>query len=93
MKPEDCKAFHKQVFVPNNTVVAVVGEDFTREHEDVLRKRGIDTLGIEHAPGKTFRWVGKFGRDLSDAKTLDTQLNVFADFKPRLSETQKRALL
>ena len=41
-------------------VVAVVGEDFTAEHEAVLKKRGVDTRGIERAPGKTFRWGGQY---------------------------------
>ena len=41
-------------------IVAVVGEDFTAEHENVLKKRKIDTRGIEHAKGKTFRWGGHY---------------------------------
>jgi sugar/nucleoside kinase (ribokinase family) len=65
-------------------VVAVVGEDFTREHEDVLRKRGIDTLGIEHAPGKTFRWGGHYTDNLNEAKTDFTELNVFERFQPKI---------
>ena len=65
-------------------VVAVVGEDFTREHEEVLRKRGIDTLGIEHAPGKTFRWGGHYTDNLNEAKTDFTELNVFERFQPKI---------
>ena len=64
-------------------VVAVVGEDFTAEHENVLKKRGVDTRGIEHANGKTFRWGGKYLDNLNEAKTDFTELNVFEKFQPR----------
>src|SRR6185312_15982397 len=65
-------------------VVAVVGEDFTAEHENVLKKRGIDTQGIEHAAGKTFRWGGQYLDNLNEAKTDFTDLNVFEKFQPRI---------
>ena len=65
-------------------VVAVVGEDFTAEHEAVLTKRGIDTRGIEHAKGKTFRWGGRYAENLNEAKTDFTELNVFEKFQPRI---------
>jgi sugar/nucleoside kinase (ribokinase family) len=65
-------------------VVAVVGEDFTATHENVLRKQRIDTSGIEHAPGKTFRWGGRYLEDLNEAKTDFTELNVFESFRPRI---------
>ena len=65
-------------------IVAVVGEDFTTEHEDVFRKRGIDTQGIEHAKGKTFRWGGQYLENLNEAKTDFTELNVFENFQPRI---------
>jgi len=65
-------------------VVAVVGEDFTSEHEDVLKKRGVDTRGIEHAKGKTFRWGGQYLDNLNEAKTDFTELNVFEKFQPRI---------
>ncbi len=65
-------------------LVAVVGNDFPREHIDLLRSRGVDTHGLEIAPGKTFRWAGRYGLDLNVAETLDTQLNVFATFHPKL---------
>ncbi len=63
-------------------VVAVVGEDFTAEQEDVLKKRGVDTRGIEHAKGKTFRWGGQYLENLNEAKTDFTELNVFEKFNP-----------
>ena len=65
-------------------VVAVVGEDFTPEHENVLKKRGVDTRGIEHAKGKTFRWGGKYLENLNEAKTDFTDLNVFEKFQPQI---------
>lgn len=67
-------------------VVAVVGEDFTAEHENVLKKRGVDTQGIEHAKGKTFRWGGKYLENLNEAKTDFTELNVFEKFQPRIPQ-------
>jgi sugar/nucleoside kinase (ribokinase family) len=65
-------------------VIAVVGEDFTAEHEAVFTKRGVDTRGIEHAAGKTFRWGGKYLDNLNEAKTDFTDLNVFEKFQPRI---------
>src|ERR1700693_3285397 len=65
-------------------MVAVVGEDFGPEHENVLKKRGVDTRGIERASGKTFRWGGTYGENLSEAKTTFTDLNVFEKFQPRI---------
>ena len=49
-------------------VVGVVGDDFTAEHEAVLTARGIDTRGIEHAPGKTFHWGGEYGENVNEAQ-------------------------
>ena len=65
-------------------VVAVVGEDFAPEHESVFRRRGVDTRGIERAPGKTFRWGGQYLDSLNEAKTTFTELNVFERFQPRI---------
>ena len=65
-------------------LVAVVGDDFTAEHENVLHNRGIDTRGIEHAKGKTFRWGGQYHESLNEAKTDFTELNVFERFQPRI---------
>jgi len=65
-------------------VVAVVGEDFTAEHENVLISRKIDTLGVERANGKTFRWGGQYSDNLNEAKTTFTDLNVFEKFQPRI---------
>jgi sugar/nucleoside kinase (ribokinase family) len=65
-------------------VVAIVGEDFRAEHENVLKKRGIDSRGIEHAKGKTFRWGGQYLDNLNEAKTDFTDLNVFQNFQPHI---------
>jgi sugar/nucleoside kinase (ribokinase family) len=65
-------------------IVAVVGDDFTAEHESVLKARGVDTRGIEHAAGKTFRWGGHYAENFNEAKTDFTELNVFEKFQPRI---------
>lgn len=65
-------------------VIAVVGEDFTADHEAILKKRGIDTRGIEHTKGKSFFWSGSYMRNLNEAQTLNTELNVFQSFSPKI---------
>ena len=72
-------------FFTNVRVVAVVGEDFGPADEAVFLERGIDTSDLERVPGRSFHWSGEYGYDLNVAHTRDTQLNVFADFKPKLS--------
>ena len=65
-------------------VVAVVGEDFGPEQEQVFERRGIDMRGLERAKGKTFRWGGSYADNLNEAKTDYTDLNVFETFQPRI---------
>lgn len=65
-------------------VVAVVGEDFGPEQEDVFRKHKIDTRGLERTKGKSFRWGGTYTDNLNEAKTDYTELNVFETFQPRI---------
>lgn len=65
-------------------VVGVIGTDFPDAQLAELAKRGIDTQGVERAPGRTFRWHGRYSADLASRTTLDTQLNVFADFSPKI---------
>jgi sugar/nucleoside kinase (ribokinase family) len=73
-------------------VVGPVGDDFGEEEYAVLRGRDVDTGDIEHVPGgRTFFWAGKYGWDLNERQTLDTQLGVFADFEPKLSEASRGA--
>jgi sugar/nucleoside kinase (ribokinase family) len=71
-------------------VVGPVGDDFGEAELDVLRSRGIDVSDIEHIPGgRTFFWRGEYGWDLNSRETLDTQLNVFETFEPKLSEASR----
>ncbi|HTJ31046.1 MAG TPA: PfkB family carbohydrate kinase [Acidobacteriaceae bacterium] len=67
-------------------VIAVVGEDFTDKEEAVFHARGIDTRGIERRSGKSFFWRGSYLENLNEAKTLQTDLNVFASFEPQIPE-------
>ncbi|MBI1735994.1 MAG: bifunctional hydroxymethylpyrimidine kinase/phosphomethylpyrimidine kinase [Candidatus Rokubacteria bacterium] len=71
-------------------LLATVGEDFPGEHVTLLRDRGVDVAGLKTSEGRTFRWAGQYGYDLNEAKTLDTQLNVFAAFRPVLDERLRR---
>jgi sugar/nucleoside kinase (ribokinase family) len=73
-------------------VVGPVGDDFGPDELAVLEARGVKTDDIEHvAGGRTFFWRGAYGWDLNSRETLDTQLNVFADFQPKLSEPSRAA--
>ncbi len=65
-------------------VVAVVGEDFGEEQFQVFRERSIDTQGIERVAGRTFRWRGEYVGDMNQARTLETHLNVFEKFTPKI---------
>ena len=65
-------------------VVGVVGDDFEDEHHQVFVEQGICTEGLERVTGKTFFWSGEYSADLNDRTTLVTDLNVFADFEPKL---------
>jgi len=69
---------------PSVRLVGVIGDDFADSHLTVLRERGVDTAGVERAKGKTFRWRGRYSQDLASRTTLETQLNVFADFAPKI---------
>ncbi|MGM0556072.1 MAG: PfkB family carbohydrate kinase [Myxococcota bacterium] len=72
-------------------LVAVVGDDFPDQTIDFLKSRNVGLEGLKHSEGKTFRWKGKYGYDLNEAQTLDTQLNVFGDFHPELPEGYRDA--
>lgn len=79
-------------FFTEVAVVAVIGDDFTDEDQEVFRERRINTENLQRvAGGRTFRWSGEYGYDLNTAHTLDTQLNVFAEFNPHLSDTAKES--
>src|SRR5690242_2454774 len=73
-------------------IVAVVGDDFAQEDFDLLSSRGVDLAGLERVKGgKTFFWAGKYSPDMNDRETLRTDLNVFADFNPKLPESYRGA--
>ena len=67
-------------------VIGVVGADFTAKEEAVFAAREVDIRGIEHVPGKSFFWQGSYLENLNEAKTLQTDLNVFASFEPKIPE-------
>ena len=70
-------------------IIGIVGQDFQSEHRDILTNRGIDTSGIEVAHGQTFHWSGSYIKDLNDAETVATDLNVFANFNPTVPEAHR----
>lgn len=75
-----------------SAIVSVVGEDFPQEYIDLLKNKNIDVTGLEVVPGgKTFFWSGRYHNDLNSRDTLDTQLNVLADFNPIVPENFKDA--
>jgi sugar/nucleoside kinase (ribokinase family) len=67
-------------------LVGIVGDDFTDLDAKIFRERKIDCEGLERAVGKSFFWAGKYSENLNERVTLTTELNVFADFKPKLPE-------
>ncbi len=71
-------------FFTDVRVIAVVGEDFGPEQEAVFARKKIDTRGIEHTAGKSFFWEGSYLENLNEAKTHNTELNVFAAFEPKI---------
>ena len=81
-------------FFTDVSIVAVVGGDFGAEEQAVFAQHNVDTTDLEIIPdGKTFRWFGRYEYDLNVAHTLDTHLNVFAGFQPKLSASSKQSRL
>src|ERR1700730_5920014 len=78
-------------FFTRAQIVGVVGDDFAQEDVDLLTGRGIDLEGLERVPGKTFFWAGVYSPDMNDRTTVTTDLNVFADFKPKLPKSYREA--
>src|SRR5882724_898931 len=78
-------------FLTRVNLVGVVGKDFTNEHEQVFRGRTVDLAGLERAEGKTFFWSGKYHDNLNDRTTLATDLNVFAEFRPKLPDSFRKS--
>jgi sugar/nucleoside kinase (ribokinase family) len=77
-------------FFTDVQLVGVVGKDWPAAHTKLLADRGIDTSGLQVADGKTFRWTGRYEPNMNDRVTLETQLNVFGQFDPVLSEKYRR---
>jgi sugar/nucleoside kinase (ribokinase family) len=78
-------------FFTDVRIVGVVGDDFAPEDIDFLKSRKIDLAGLEQVPGKTFFWAGIYSNDMNDRTTLTTDLNVFADFDPKLPDSYRQA--
>ena len=75
-------------------VVGVVGDDFGADEFERFHAKGIDTTDLERVPGeRSFFWEGRYDDDMQVAQTLETQLNVFADFEPKLSEAARNAAM
>ena len=72
-------------------VVGVVGDDYERADLELLEKRGVNTLGLQRVPGKTFHWSGAYKDDMNEAVTLATELNVFETFNPELPDSYRDA--
>jgi sugar/nucleoside kinase (ribokinase family) len=71
-------------FFTRPKIVGVVGDDFDPKDSAFLESRGIDITGLEHVPGKTFFWAGVYSEDMNQRDTITTDLNVFANFNPKL---------
>ncbi len=70
-------------------LVGVVGDDFGKQDEETLRRHRIDLEGLERANGKTFFWAGRYNQNMNERTTLVTELNVFANFNPKLPESYR----
>jgi sugar/nucleoside kinase (ribokinase family) len=73
------------------SLVAVVGRDFPEAHRLLFESRGVDLSGLETADGETFRWSGEYAEELGHAHTLETRLNVFSTFQPKLNDVHRDA--
>ncbi len=85
-------ALSASYFTDKIQMVGVVGSDFEDKHFDLLHSKNIDTKGVQIVEeGKTFRWAGRYHYDMNTRDTLDTQLNVFADFDPVVPQQYRDA--
>ncbi len=78
-------------FFTHVNLVGVVGDDFSKEDEAIFHGRQIDVAGLERNAGKCFFWAGKYSQHLNERETLVTELNVFADFNPKLPEKFRKS--
>lgn len=74
-------------------LVGVVGDDFPEPHLAMLRERGMDTAGVQRAPGRTFRWAGRYVDDMNVRETTNLEMNVFGGFEPSLPEAYRECEL
>ena len=72
-------------------LVACVGKDFRRQDVHLLESRNVNLEGLEYLEGRTFRWKGEYGDDLNERRTLETQLNVFSEFRPKIPENLRNS--
>lgn len=72
-------------------LVGIVGSDYPVDKLKPLAERGVDLAGLEHAPGKSFRWRGRYRHDLNSAETLETHLGVFSNFMPKIPDQFRNA--
>jgi sugar/nucleoside kinase (ribokinase family) len=77
-------------YFTKTAIVAVVGDDFADEDRSFLASKSVDLNGLERVPGKTFFWSGVYSADMNDRTTLRTDLNVFADFNPKLPASYQK---
>jgi sugar/nucleoside kinase (ribokinase family) len=77
-------------FFTTTRLVGIVGDDFADQDTALLRNHGVDLEGLERVPGKTFFWAGKYSDDMNDRTTLTTELNVFADFNPKIPASYRQ---
>jgi sugar/nucleoside kinase (ribokinase family) len=85
-------ALSASYFTEPISMVGVVGSDFEESHFALLHSKNIDTKGIQIVEdGKTFRWAGRYHYDMNTRDTLDTQLNVFADFDPHIPQQYRES--
>ena len=70
-------------------MVSVIGRDFTEDYQTIFKRHNIDTAGLIQTTGETFRWKGRYGFELNEAETLETQLNVLETFEPQIPESYR----
>ncbi len=80
-----CSASH----FTQSAIVGVVGDDFPKQHEQLLESKSVDLTCLDHVPGQTFHWKGYYEGDMSEAITEDTQLGVFGDFSPNIPDSHR----
>jgi sugar/nucleoside kinase (ribokinase family) len=78
-------------YFTNVGVVAVIGRDFPEDHLNFLKSKRINLRGLKRESGLTFHWKGRYSGDLNEAETIDTQLNVFEDFRPYIPEEYRES--